>query len=252
VDARFRVKKLYTESVVKGCMARKKRKVEKKEEFEWIPPEFDEKTFLKKDIEATRALIVTVIMCVVFAVIGYLVGVAVHFALGFVVVFVGIYLLRFVLPLARVNMDNIEKKSMLGNYLLFFFLFLGLWVLFMNPPFTDHTDPSIDSPLIWVQDLDTGEWTLMTQDNRATLIHVGDAVNITAVITDNGDLMTPMIKVYPAGGTGTLMSMTDIGEGVFQYNSTYSTPDTTFQFVIVAEDESGNTSAYEGSFLVNQ
>jgi len=232
-------------------MARKKRKVEKKEEeFEWTPPEFDEKAFLEKDIRDTRALVVTVLACVVFAVIAYFVSTAVHFALGFVVLLAGLYSLRFIYPLAKVDRESIEMKSMAGNYLLFFLLFLGLWILFMNPPFSDHTKPHIETVEIWVQDNVTGEWTLLTPENRGTLIHAGDVVNITAVITDNGDLKITKINVHPAGEAGSFVNMTYENDDTFQYSSIYD-GGTTYYFVIFAEDKAGNTNQYEGSFFVN-
>jgi len=229
-------------------MARKKRKVEEKEEeYEWVPPEFDEKAFLEKDIKGTRALIITVISCVIFTIIGYFVGTAVHWALGFVVVLVGIFLLRYIYPLSGVNREALDTKTMIGNYALFFLLFLGLWILFMNPPFSDHTDPSIGDPVIWVQ-VDGG-WTELTDANRQTLIHAGDPVNITSVVTDNGQLSSVLIKVSLAGETGTYVNMTDMGDGLYQFNSTYS--EGGYVFTIKAGDVAGNVNEKDETFLVN-
>jgi len=229
-------------------MARKKRKVEEKEEeYEWVPPEFDEKAFLEKDIKGTRALIITVISCVIFAIIGYFVGTAVHWALGFVVVLVGIFLLRYIYPLSGVNREALDTKTMIGNYVLFFLLFLGLWILFMNPPFSDHTDPSIGDPVTWVQ-VDGG-WTELTDANRQTLIHAGDPVNITSVVTDNGQLSSVLIKVSLAGETGTYANMTDMGDGLYEFNSTYS--EGGYVFTIKAGDVAGNINEKDETFLVN-
>jgi len=229
-------------------MARKKRKSEEKEEeYEWVPPEFDEKEFLQKDIKGTRALIITVLSCVIFAIIGFLLGTAVHWALGLVVLFVGIFLLRYIFPIAQVDSAALETKSMIGNYALFFLLFIGLWVLMMNPPFSDFTDPSIGEPDIWV--FADGQWTEMTEDNRQTLIHAGDPVNITSIVTDNGELTSVLIKVSLAGETGTYVNMTDLGDGQYQFNSTYSQGG--YAFTIQVEDSAGNISTKDGSFLVN-
>ena len=229
-------------------MARKKRKVEKKEEeYEWVPPEFDEKAFLLKDIKGTRALIVTVITCVAFAIVGYFVGIAVHWALGFAVLIAGIFLLRFIYPLAGVGKESLETKSMLGNYALFFLLFLGLWILFMNSPFSDHTNPSIGEPSIWVEV--GGVWTELNDQNSQSLIHAGDPVNITSLVTDNGELSCVLIKVNLASETGVFVNMTLLESNTYEYNSTYSQG--SYIFTIRAEDSAGNTSERVGSFLVN-
>jgi len=234
-------------------MARKKRKVEKKEEeYEWVPPEFDEKTFLEKDIKGTRALFVTVISCVLFAILAYFLGEAIHWALGFVVLFVGIFLLRYIFPLSRVDTSALEAKSMIGNYALFFLLFIGLWILFMNPPFSDHSDPSIGEPEIWVWVEAEGDWIKLTDANRGTLIHENYPVNITSMVTDNGQLSSVMIKVHLAGDTGEYVNMTDRGNWVYEFNNTYPKgEDPTYIFTIRAEDSAGNVNEKTGSFVVN-
>jgi hypothetical protein len=229
-------------------MARKKRKVEEKEEeYEWVPPEFDEKAFLKKDIKGTRALIVTVAVCVIFAIIGYFVSTSVHWALGFVILFAGIILLRYIYPFTGVERESLETKTMIGNFALFFLLFLGLWILFMNPPFSDHTNPSIGEPAIWVE-VD-GVWTELTEQNKQNLIHAGDPVNITAKVTDNGKLTSIQIEVVLAGQSGTFVDMTDVGNNIFEHNATYGQG--SYVFTIKAIDMASNINQIEGSFLVN-
>ena len=137
---------------------------------------------------------------------------------------------------------------MIGTYALFFLLFLGLWVMFRNPPFSDHTDPAIAEPVIWV-DVD-GVWTEMTDANRQTLIHAGDPVNITALVTDNGRLTSVQIEVSLAGQTGTFVNMTDQGDGIFEFTDTYSQGN--YVFTIKAEDAAGNSKILEDiPFLVN-
>ena len=231
-------------------MARKKRKVEKvEEEYEWVPPEFDEKIFLKKDLKGTRALMVTVITCVLFAVIGYMVGVAVHWAMGFVVLLVGIFILKYIYPFAGVDPSEKETKSSAGNYILFFLLFLGLWILFMNPPFSDHTNPDIEGQAIWVE-VSQGQWEQLTDANRQSLIHAGNPVNITTIVTDNGHLSNVQIEVTLAGTSGTFVNMTDVGDNRYEFNNTYSS-DGGYVFTIRAEDAAGNVSEWDDSFLVN-
>ncbi|NYT12757.1 MAG: hypothetical protein GKC03_09485 [Methanomassiliicoccales archaeon] len=229
-------------------MARKKRKVEEKEEeYEWVPPEFDEKAFLEKDIKGTRALLVTVVICVIFAVIGYFVSTSVHWALGFVILLVGIVVLRYIYPFTGVDRESLETKTMIGNFVLFFLLFLGLWILFMNPPFSDHTNPSIGEPTIWVDV--GGVWTELTDQNEQTLIHAGDPVNITAKVTDNGKLNSIRIEVVLAGESGTFVNMTDVGNNIYGFNATYSQG--SYVFTIKATDSAGNISQIEDTFLVN-
>jgi hypothetical protein len=36
----------------------------------------------------------------------------------------------------KINVAEIDKKGWLGNIGMFFFLFLGTWIILLNPPFT--------------------------------------------------------------------------------------------------------------------
>jgi hypothetical protein len=190
---------------------------------------------------------VTVAVCVIFAAIGYLVSTSVHWALGFAVLFAGIILLRYIYPFTGVDRESLETKTMIGNFALFFLLFLGLWILFMNPPFSDHTNPSIGEPTIWVE-VD-GVWTELTDQNKQTLIHAGDPVNITAKVTDNGNLNSIQIKVVLAGQPGTFVDMTDVGEDIYEYNATYGQG--SYVYTIKATDTANNVNQIEDTFLVN-
>jgi uncharacterized membrane-anchored protein len=117
-------------------MARKKRKDEKEETYEWVPPEFDEKAFLLKDIVGTKALMVTAVMAIVFGVIAFGVGAATNNYVGFLAYVVGAVALTFSYRLVKINRADIDKKTMIGNIALYFLLALGIWIVMMNPPFT--------------------------------------------------------------------------------------------------------------------
>lgn len=119
-------------------MARKKKKGEKEETYEWVPPEFDQKEFLQKDLRSTKSLMVTALLAVVFGVIAFAVG----SLLGdlqmaaMLVIFIGAALLRNIYPLLRIKAEDVDKKMLVGNIALFILLALGIWIMLMNKPFT--------------------------------------------------------------------------------------------------------------------
>ena len=124
-------------------MAKKKRRVsEKKEdEYEFVPPEFDEREFLLKDLYGTKVLLVVAL----FAVIIGILAACIHFALrditdlgylvGFLLMFLSIFGMKDILALLKFQPDLLEQRSMMGNYVMFFFLALGIWIMLMNDPF---------------------------------------------------------------------------------------------------------------------
>jgi uncharacterized membrane-anchored protein len=116
-------------------MARKRRKDEKEEEYEWVPPEFDETAFLKKDIVGTKALMYTSIIAIVFGIAAALVGAASSYYIGFVVYIVGGVLLNYFYKFLGIKVEDIDRKGLIGNIALYFLLALGVWILLMNAPF---------------------------------------------------------------------------------------------------------------------
>jgi uncharacterized membrane-anchored protein len=116
-------------------MARKKRKEEKEPEYEWVPPEFDEKAFLVKDIVGTKALMLTAIIAVAFGVVAALVGNVLGVIVGLIVYLIGAVTLNYVLRYMKISMSDIDKKTMIGNLALYMLLSLGIWILLLNEPF---------------------------------------------------------------------------------------------------------------------
>ena len=122
-------------------MAKKRRIIEKKaqeEEYEFVPPEFDEEEFIRKDLYGTKVLLFVALFAVV---IGFLCSCVQKtftdfgVTLGLILLFLGIAAIKPFLRLIRFDPDLLERKSMVGNYILYLLLGLGVWILFINPPF---------------------------------------------------------------------------------------------------------------------
>ena len=116
-------------------MAKKKRKEEKVEDYQWVPPEFDEKAFLLKDIVGTKALMLTALIAVAFGVGSALVGLVGGVLIALLVYIIGAVILNYVLRYLKVSTSDIDKKTMIGNLLLYLLLALGVWILVINEPF---------------------------------------------------------------------------------------------------------------------
>lgn len=129
-------KKVKVSSAYSGNVTKKGVAQQKEETYEFVPSEFDEKTYIKKDILGTK-------ITLVFAVVSILVGFAAgsFSALtgspiwGFVltvIVFAGI---RAFLKLIGLDPTDVKASSMLGNYIMSIFLILCIWTIMINPPF---------------------------------------------------------------------------------------------------------------------
>ena len=126
-------------------MAKKRRIIEKKaqEEYEFVPPEFDEEEFIRKDLYGTKVILVIAVFSVIIGILcsclqKMLIDMGNSSAgiyLSLLLLFLGVAAIKPMLKLLRFNPDLLEKKTNVGNALFYLLLALGIWILMVNPPF---------------------------------------------------------------------------------------------------------------------
>jgi len=229
----------------------KKRKKDKPEpeDYEFRPPDFDEKEFLKKELRDTRSALTTIIYAVSFGMIAGLISMmGTNLApVAFMVGIAGIVTLKYFYAIAKVDTSEFKKKNWVGNIGTYFFTFLAIWVLMLNMPFSDHAPPSVDSVIVWVDngknvygkvyDSDANQWVA-----NDTIVHAITSyrINITAKITDNGKMRTPEIAVGSVASG--YHAMTYEGDLRWEYNVTGDTLSASddLMFFISVWDAAGN------------
>jgi hypothetical protein len=123
-------------------MAKKKRRVssEPEETYEFVPPEFDEREFLLKDIYGTKVLIVVSLLAVLVGIVAACFQSFIEseyaFLIGLLLIILVIVGLKQFLALLKFRIELLDQKMLIGNYLLFFFLTLGIWIVLLNDPFS--------------------------------------------------------------------------------------------------------------------
>ncbi len=243
----------------------KKRKKDKadKEEYEFRPPDFDEKEFLLKEMSDTKTMIWTVAYGVLFGIAAGALMLASEDMLGvaFIIGIAGTLSLKYFYPLIKVDTKEFQKKNWLGNIATFFFTFLAIWVLVLNVPMSDHAPPAVENIVIWVGEGVTAKgieyryleaagrygWTpLNASDDLATMISVSAAsrLNITAKVTDNGNLASVIISV--TSNETHESQMTEENDYRFEYpiysNDLSDSHDLLIK--IIARDDAGNLTEW--------
>lgn len=242
----------------------KKRKKDKgeKEEYEFRPPEFNEKEFLRKEIKDTKTAMMTIIYAVAFGgAAGLMTAIDTSLAApAFVLGIAGIFLLRFFYSYMKVDTKSFQKKNWAGNIGIYFFTFLAIWVLTMNVPFSDHASPVVEDVIVWVDDgtelvgvewkylSSTGTYAWVFMDNSTAVgdfIHATAAytLNLTARVTDNGKLVSVDLSV---GGTSSYAGMIPEDEHRWGFAVSGDELDSVadLRFYIRAVDKSGNEVTY--------
>ena len=123
-------------------MAKKKRRIveEPEEQYEFTPTEFNEREFILKDIYSTKVFLVAVLLGAIVGVVGAIIcnhwDSDYAWVVATLISFAVMGLMRSILAAVGFRPEMIELKSMIGNYLLYLAIGLGLCILFVNEPFT--------------------------------------------------------------------------------------------------------------------
>jgi hypothetical protein len=167
---------------------------------EWKPPEFDEVEFMKKEMRAAKTTIIVVLWTLPSAILSYgltLAGVAV------VAFFGGIgmmFLLKWIMPLLKVDISEYKRKDWIGHGATFFFSWLAFWILLLNPPFADLTSPvilGVSAPgTAWVP---CGALEITNPGNVAVNVSASDNVGVSRVTVSVAS--GPTVGLTYQGGT---------------------------------------------------
>ncbi len=242
-------------------MAKKRKKSEKEaeEEYEFKPPEFDEKDFLRKELADTRAVVFTVVYAVALGVVAGALSAADRAFVGpsFLIVIGGLFSLPYVYPLAKVDTKTFQKKNWLGNIGTFFFTFLAIWILVLNQPFADLARPTINNFTVWVEkpgnltaidykaNKTNGvfEWIPRYGESLGTVVTLNSTLNLTAKVADNDHLKSVQISIVGTDYRG--MSFEGKNRWGYKMNATDPLLATgKLTFGISAQDDAGNQAVF--------
>ncbi|MEE9224214.1 MAG: hypothetical protein V3U51_05645 [Thermoplasmata archaeon] len=223
-------------------MAKKRRKTEEKKEY-FKKPEFDEVEFMQKEVGNTKVALLSIIFSIPIAVLAYLVTLAGLPVAAFLIGIGSIFLLKYVYQFFNIETDKFETKDWLGNGAMFFLTWLAIWVLILNMPFSDLTNPTIGKVrMLGCPGAGFEEITLDSKLDNPCTLQLNDTrdFTVTTTVTDNSDVQTvviqftsPAVESYP---------MTKGSGDSYSYTLPLSTGDNR-TFHIFAEDVNGHTEA---------
>jgi hypothetical protein len=226
---------VYARSVTKAA----KRKKEK-EEPDFAIPEFDEGAYMRKEVEGAKAAVVSVILAVPVA--GVLYGLAVV-GLAVVAFFLGIALtfslprifrLLKVLPWPKVDTSTFERRDWLGHGSTFFFSWFAFWILLLNAPFVDLTNPVIGvTAFAGVTTIAMPPETL----NTLRLAPSSTSVLFNVTIQENVGIDNATITV-----AGIPSALTHLGGPRYEFR--YMNPITPFRVDVYALDVNGREARF--------
>lgn len=223
-----------------GKESKKDAKADGDDDYKFEVPDFDEDAFIHKELVSFRTTSILFLWGIIAALVSWgayelLDGASTAWYLGLGIVAVFGYLLRFIYARTSVDISHFGRREWLGTGFLLFFTWLAFFLLFLNPPLSDHADPIVEvfaSPPIQ---------------------QAGGSVVVDVFFEDNDRIAEKSFTLIAGTGqtVATLSDMEDLGHGHHRF-VLQNTSATQYTYEGTAEDRRGNTATKTGAISVSQ
>ncbi len=170
---------------------------EKKDEYEFSAPDFDEHAFIHREMVSFRTTVILFVWGIVAALVSwglFLAQPKLGWVLGLGVCAVFGFSLKFLYPRLGADIAHFKRREWMGTGFLFFFTWLSFFMLAINPPITDIAPPELFLDAMPVQ-------------------QVGSNITFDALATDNAHLAAHTLKVERVGTGVVAATVVDLGGG---------------------------------------
>ncbi len=193
-------------------MAKKKRKDEAEDGYEFKPDEFDRTEFLRREFRDAKAAYITIGYALVMALASLGLTHAGQPHLGIILGILAVLFLRHLFPMLGVDTssDTFKAKNWLSSVAVYLFTWIAVWILLVNPPFMDMGTPGVEKFEVFGLDAD-GNYTILNNTNDLNLFSRGETAVIVAFVVDNVEVAEVHIEVEdPTGNILGTSPMTSI------------------------------------------
>ncbi|MBS3817001.1 MAG: hypothetical protein KGY76_05500 [Candidatus Thermoplasmatota archaeon] len=223
----------------------KRRKKEDEEDEGFEIPDFDREEYMKKEINKGKSTLISVGIAPIFSVVSFLVfDMTQEWTVGLFAGLLGLVFLKPIFQILKIKVDELGTKGWAKNFGVYFMTLLAVWVLLMNPPFSDYADPRVNE--IQVEIRRGGELV----DNITDGVNYN--VTFRAKVTSNSEIKDDSVYItfpYPEGNK-TKMNK---GEDNY-YTMTYinvTAGSKPYQLRIEMEDVNGNSNSVIESVTIS-
>jgi hypothetical protein len=203
---------------------------EEKEEEQKKPafkaPEFDETEFLQTENRSAKLIYISLGTAFVAGIVTFGIMTGLHmmelggeFTIPLVIPFLFAVVAVYLFKRFGIDIKNLEWKKWLENGFMYVIAWFAVWLVSMNPPFSDFADPTVSEPLIEVE-VGSGQTfyyiddVMFVDEDEQTFSSISQLEDITRIsvystITDNWDLdSTDIFVEYSLNG-----EIRTLGEG---------------------------------------
>ena len=223
-------------------MAKRRREKDEDEDKPFKLPKFDEEVFLKRERRNVKTMVIVALFGMLMALVcfGFWVlmgsGSGVRWALVLLVCIANAAFIKYIFLKLNIDISDFTKKNWFSNYAVYFFVWLIIFIVLVNPPVYDDERPYIGLAVL------------------PTMQEPGGDILIVAKITDNVAVNTDSIKLEIVDPEENTTSLTPAGfewidDGIVKY--VYDNPDGLlgdFTYTLTASDVNGITKQKTGVF----
>lgn len=213
-------------------------------------PEFDKEEYIAKEFRDAKVSRMVILLAFVIALVSYaFVRIDESYRIvGLLLIFLAVAELKEFYRLIRVDTSAFEKKNWIGNSLLLFFAWFGMFTLLLNPPFYDMIDPRVESIDVWTIGTNetSGNITYILDETPTLALNTNISINATAV--DNSKVDHVILEIRYPGNNDTAnpdetRGMLETGNEDDEYTggTLKLAREGTYTFRVIVEDNFGNT-----------
>ncbi len=192
------------------------------------PPEFDETEFLQTENRSAKLIYISLATALVAGIVtfGFMtllhsMGVGGLFTIPLIIPVIFAFVAVYMFTRFGIDVKNLEWKKWLENGFMYVVAWFAVWLLSMNPPFSDFADPTIAEPLIEVMVADDHVYhylgdDMYLDDKKTDFISITDIedieeIRIYSTITDNWKLDEKSVIFQRQNSDGSWVNMEEGG-----------------------------------------
>lgn len=227
-------------------MAKRKKKDEEEEEFDFDYPDFDQKSYMKGEVEKGKSVALSVALAPIFSFVSLQVYLFAgkSFMAGLLVAILGIGVIGNIMGIIGIDTSEFGKKEWALDVGMFMFTWLAIWIVLMNPPVNDFARPSVDDMEVEIYD----DGDQIAPEN----ITDGEEYNLTIIVkvTDNTELKEDSVNLTFQDTEYDMEKVEDTDHKYSVNLIQVREQDSAYFVTIHVEDINGNSGQVEKKFFV--
>ena len=234
-------------------MAKKRRqKVEKKVEYDFKLPEFDEHEYIGLELRKAKASLISFVYALLMVVITFqLYTVTFPDARGPMILGIfGVVVLPILIKYVKIDTSDFDWKNWVGSGAVYMMSWLAIFILVCNPPFSDFIEPEIEKIQCTYQQSNNGTWDAWDKDPTIPTITAPIRINFSAKITDNTAIDKNSVTLKIEGPKDYERKMRHLSDDKYQIifdNNGLTFEEGTYTYSIEAKDINGHKAVIDGN-----